>query len=146
MGRPDIIPELQAYDYNFIKVIPYIFVLGLSLVGVNVFVVLTGGILLSGAIGMFYGDFTILGLCKEIYGGFTNMNEIFLLSLLTGGLAAMVTKAGGVQWLLEKIQKKVKGEKSAQIGIGALVALTDAAVANNTVAIIINGESISSLA
>ncbi|GLI55059.1 sodium:proton antiporter [Propionigenium maris DSM 9537] len=139
MGKPEIVPELQVYDYNFIKVIPYIFVLGLSLVGVNVFVVLTGGIILSGAIGMFYGDFTTLGLCGEIYGGFTNMNEIFLLSLLTGGLAAMVTEAGGVQWLLEKIQKNVKGKKSAQIGISALVALTDAAVANNTVAIIING-------
>ncbi len=139
MGRPEIVPELQAYDYNFIKVIPYIFVLGLSVVGVNVFVVLTGGIFLSGAIGMFYGDFNLLGLCGEIYGGFKNMNEIFLLSLLTGGLAAMVTKAGGVQWLLEKIQKNVKGKKSAQIGISALVALTDAAVANNTVAIIING-------
>ncbi|GLI58291.1 sodium:proton antiporter [Propionigenium maris DSM 9537] len=139
MGRPEVIPEVQSYDYTLIKVIPYIFVLGLSLVGINVFVVLTGGVLLSGVIGMAYGDFTLLGLCKEIYGGFTNMNEIFLLSLLTGGLAAMVTKAGGVQWLLEKIQKNVKGEKSAQIGIGALVALTDAAVANNTVAIIING-------
>ncbi len=139
MGRPEVIPEVQSYDYTLIKVIPYIFVLGLSLVGINVFVVLTGGILLSGAIGMIYGDFTLLGLCKEIYGGFTNMNEIFLLSLLTGGLAAMVTKAGGVQWLLEKIQKNVKGEKSAQIGIAALVGLTDAAVANNTVAIIING-------
>ncbi len=139
MGKPEVIPEVQSYDYTLIKVIPYIFVLGLSLVGINVFVVLTGGILLSGAIGMIYGDFTLLGLCKEIYGGFTNMNEIFLLSLLTGGLAAMVTKAGGVQWLLEKIQKNVKGEKSAQIGIAALVGLTDAAVANNTVAIIING-------
>jgi len=67
------------------------------------------------------------------------MNEIFLLSLLTGGLATMTTKAGGVQWLIEQIQKFIIGPKTAKVGVGFLVAVTDMAVANNTVAIIING-------
>ncbi len=67
------------------------------------------------------------------------MNEIFLLSLLTGGLAAMVTKAGGIEWIVQKVEKSIKGKKSADFGIGILVSLTDLAVANNTVAIIING-------
>jgi Na+/H+ antiporter NhaC len=138
-GRPEILPEVQNYDFSLIKVLPYLFVLGFSLIGMNVFVVLTGGIVLSGAIGLIYGNFTILTFSKEIYNGFVGMNEIFLLSFLTGGLAAMVTKAGGIQWLLEKIQKTIKGPKTAQLGIGALVGITDMAVANNTVAIIING-------
>ncbi|WP_443110655.1 Na+/H+ antiporter NhaC family protein [Caloramator sp. mosi_1] len=43
-GRPETIPSLQVYDYNLIKVIPYLFVLILSLAGLNVFVVLTIGI------------------------------------------------------------------------------------------------------
>lgn len=51
----------------------------------------------------------------------------------------MTTKAGGIQWLIDQIQKFIVGPKSAKIGIGTLVALTDIAVANNTVAIIING-------
>lgn len=68
------------------------------------------------------------------------MIDIFLLSMLTGGLAEMISKDGGIQYLLTKIQKFMKGRKSAEIGIAALVSLTDAAVANNTVAIIINGE------
>jgi len=138
-GRPEILPEVQNYDFSLIKVLPYLFVLGFSLIGMNVFIVLTGGIVLSGAIGLVYGNFTILTFSKEIYNGFVGMNEIFLLSFLTGGLAAMVTKAGGIQWLLEKIQKSIKGPKTAQLGIGALVGITDMAVANNTVAIIING-------
>ncbi|MEG1582777.1 MAG: Na+/H+ antiporter NhaC family protein [Cetobacterium sp.] len=138
-GKPDIAPEAGIYTFNIIKVLPYIFVLALSLVGINVFVVLTAGIVFSGAIGLFYGDFTMLGYAKEIYNGFTGMTEIFLLSLLTGGLAALVTKAGGVEWIMEVIQKRIKGRRSAQFGIGLLVTLTDAAVANNTVAIIING-------
>ncbi|MCJ8341532.1 MAG: Na+/H+ antiporter NhaC family protein [Cetobacterium sp.] len=138
-GRPETIIPPQEYTYNLLKIIPYIFVLVVSLMGVNVFVVLTGGIFLSGAIGIYYGTFSLIGLAREVYIGFNNMNEIFLLSLLTGGLAALVTKAGGIQWILEKVDKFIVGRKSAQVGIGILVALTDFAVANNTVAIIING-------
>ncbi|MGL5050214.1 MAG: Na+/H+ antiporter NhaC family protein [Cetobacterium sp.] len=138
-GKPDSTPETAEHLFNIIKVLPYVFVLLLSLIGVNVFIVLTSGILLSGGIGLFYGDFTMLSYAKEIYNGFTGMTEIFLLSLLTGGLAALVTKAGGIDWIMSTIEKKIKGVRSAQFGIGALVALTDMAVANNTVAIIING-------
>lgn len=138
-GRPETIVTAQYYDYSILKILPYIFVLVLSLVGINVFIVLTGGIVFSGIIGIMTGSFTAIQFTKEIYSGFINMNEIFVLSLLTGGLATMVTKAGGVEWILQKIQKMIRGEKSAQLGIGILVALTDFAVANNTVAIIING-------
>ncbi|WP_125153019.1 Na+/H+ antiporter NhaC family protein [Clostridium rectalis] len=138
-ARPEVIPPIKIYEYSIIKVIPYLFVLILALIGINVFVVLTGGIILAGAIGIFYGDLNILTFSQEIFNGFTGMIDIFLLSMFTGGLANMITKAGGIQFLLDKIEKMVKGKKSAEIGMGALVALTDAAVANNTVAIIING-------
>lgn len=64
-ARPEIIPEVIIYDYNIIKVLPYIFVLVMALVGMNVFVVLTLGILLSGIIGFIYGDFTLAKLWKR---------------------------------------------------------------------------------
>jgi len=111
----------------------------MALAGVNVFVVLTSGILLSGIIGFIYGDFTLLGYGKEIYNGFTNMTEIFVLSLLTGGMAQMVTRQGGIQWVIDTVQKFIVGKKSAKVGVGLLVSLADIAVANNTVAIIITG-------
>lgn len=145
MGRPDVLTEVEVYNYNLIKILPYLTVLILAVSGVNVFTVLTGGIILSGIIGIAYGDFTLLGFTKEISNGFIGMQEIFLLSFLTGGLAHMVTKAGGIQWLLDAVQRKVTGKRSAQLGVASLVALTDAAVANNTVAIIINGSLAKSL-
>jgi len=138
-ARPDVVPEAMNYDYNLVKVFPYIFVLVMALAGVNVFVVLTSGILLSGIIGFIYGDFTLLGYGKEIYNGFTNMTEIFILSLLTGGMAQMVTRQGGIQWVIDTVQKFIVGKKSAKVGVGLLVSLADIAVANNTVAIIITG-------
>jgi len=139
LGRPEVTPSAQIYDYNIIKVLPYLFVLILAIIGINVFVVLTGGIILSGAIGMIYREFTLIGFTQEIFNGFSGMIDIFLLSMFTGGLAHMITKAGGIEFLLQKIKKMVKSKKSAELGIGILVGLTDAAVANNTVAIIING-------
>ncbi|HLR35367.1 MAG TPA: Na+/H+ antiporter NhaC family protein [Tissierellales bacterium] len=139
-GKPLSTPETQEYTFNIIKVIPYIFVLIAALAGVNVFVVLTGGIIVSGAIGLYYGNFTLLEFAQETYSGFTGMFDIFLLSLLTGGLANMVSKGGGLNWLLYKINRKIRGKKSAELGISALVALTDAATANNTIAIIVSGQ------
>ncbi len=139
-GKPVSTPETQEYTFNIIKVIPYIFVLIVALVGVNVFVVLTGGIIISGAIGLYYESFTLLEFAQETYSGFAGMFDIFLLSLLTGGLANMVSKGGGLDWLLYKVNRKIKGQKSAELGISALVALTDAATANNTVAIIVSGQ------
>ena len=67
------------------------------------------------------------------------MTEIFVLSLLTGGMAQMVTRQGGIQWVIDTVQKFIVGKKSAKVGVGLLVSLADIAVANNTVAIIITG-------
>ena len=139
LGRPEIIPEIEILPFNVLKILPYIAVLVLAVAGLNVFAVLAVGIILSGLIGFHHGTFTFLSFAQEIYHGFMGMNDIFLLSMLTGGLAAMSAEAGGIQWLIDKIQKLIIGKKSAKFGIGILVALTDIAVANNTVAIIING-------
>ena len=138
-GQPTQTPQIDTLSYNVIKVLPYLLVLGMSLCGLNVFLVLLSGIIASGIVGLAYGDFGLLGFSTNIYNGFTSMNEIFILSLFTGGLAGLVIQAGGITWLLEKVEKLIKGPKSAELGIATLVSLTDIAVANNTVAIIING-------
>ena len=138
-GRPDTIVPLETGSFSIIKVVPYVVVLGLAAGGVNVFVTLTCGIALSGCIGLATGSFSLLSFATNIYSGFTNMTEIFLLSLLTGGLAKMVTVNGGLAFLLKKIQTAVRGQKSARLGIMAIAALGDIAVANNTIAILITG-------
>lgn len=138
-GRPDVTPNIETGPIDIVKILPYLFVLIAALVGVNVFLVLTGGIVFSGALLLFENGFDVINLATEIYGGFTGMFEIFLLSMLTGGLSYMVTKEGGLEWMVQKIRKSIKGKKSAELGISALVAGLDAAVANNTVAIIISG-------
>ncbi|MGO1580795.1 MAG: Na+/H+ antiporter NhaC family protein [Peptoniphilaceae bacterium] len=138
-GQPDVAPVKEVLEFDIIKIIPYLFVLIASIAGMNVFIVLVCGTILSGAIGLYNGAFGLLEYSNLIFDGFTGMFEIFLLSMLTGGLAALVNHGGGLDWLLDKIKGFIKGPKSAEVGIATITALTDAATANNTVAIIIDG-------
>lgn len=137
---PPIAVETGVHEYNLVKVMPYVVVLVTAVMGLNVFLVLVGGIILAGAIGIWYGDLTLMTFVQATYKGFLSMTDIFLLSMLTGGLAEMVSKAGGIAYLLHNVQKFIRGKKSAELGISALVSMTDIALANNTVSIIINGE------
>ena len=131
--------EAGNYEYSVMKIVPYILVIFLSVVGVNVFVTLFFGIISAVILGVFDGDFTIMESTRIAYTGFTNMTEIFLLSLLTGGLAALVERNGGIDYILNKIKVLIKSKRSAQFGIAALVSTINMAIANNTVSIIISG-------
>jgi len=128
-----------VYDYSIIKIMPYVLVIILSIVGVNVFVTLLLGSISAGFLGIVYGDFTLLASTKIAYAGFTNMTEIFLLSLLTGGLAALVERNGGIDFILANIKKLINNKKTAQFGMATLVGTINMAIANNTVSIIIAG-------
>lgn len=139
VGKPDELPTIDELPYNFILIIPYLFVLISAISGMNVFLVLTSGIVLSGIIGIACGGLTLMTFAQNIFTGFEGMFEIFLLSMLTGGLSYMVSKNGGIEWLVEKIRSFARGRRSAEISIALLTLLTDAATANNTVAIIIDG-------
>lgn len=138
-GRSDTSSGISHGSYDIVKVLPYIFVLITSVLGINVFVVLTLGTIFSGGIGIFYNSFNLLEFSSHIYTGFESMFEIFLLSLLTGGLASLVRYGGGLDFIIKKISGFIKSRKSCEVGIGLITILTDAATANNTVAIIIDG-------
>ena len=121
-------------------IVPYLLVIALSVLGVNVFLVLIVGVLISGIIGISTGILSWLDFANKIYEGFLGMNEIFLLALLTGGLAGIVENMGGITFLLNKAKQMMRGQKSAYFGMGFLVSLIDAAIANNTIAIVLSGK------
>lgn len=131
--------NIPKVSYEWWVILPYIIVIVLALLGINVFATLILGTILAGLIGFAGGNFTVLEFTQKIYEGFLNMTDIFLLSMLTGGLAAMVDKAGGIDYVLYQIKKNIKNKKSAQMGIGTLVGFTNLAIANNTVSIVITG-------
>lgn len=133
------VANVEVKDFSLSLIMPYLAVILLSILGVNVFLVLMIGILLSGAVGLGNGLLSWLEFANKIYDGFASMNDIFLLSLFTGGLAGIVENLGGINYLLNKVKSVISGQKSAYFGIGALVGLSDMAIANNTIAIVLTG-------
>ncbi|MGO1068436.1 Na+/H+ antiporter NhaC family protein [Lysobacter sp. CA199] len=124
-------------------IVPYLIVLGLAIAGVDVIIVLSIGLVIAGLFGVFFAeDFGFAAYTSHIWDGFESMVEITLLSLLVGGLGALMKAAGGLAWLAQVIGKFARGHRSrraGEISIAALSATTDVFTANNTVAILISG-------
>lgn len=139
-SAPIAVPEA-----NYWLALPYFFIIALAVSGLNVFVVLTLGIILAAVFGFVAVDYAVVAFSQDIYEGFTSMQEIFLLSLLIGGLSALIRQQGGLAFLsnsVERVAAKLskRKERSAAFGISGLTALTNLAVANNTVTILLSGE------
>ncbi|WP_270525101.1 Na+/H+ antiporter NhaC family protein [Staphylococcus epidermidis] len=133
------IDHTKNYDYNLIKVIPYLLVLILALVGINVIIVLIGGTVLAGIIGLIDGSFGWNGLLNAISKGIIGMEDIAMIALLIGGLVGIIQHNGGIDWLLNFVRSKVKSKRGAELGIASLVSASDISTANNTISIIMAG-------
>lgn len=75
----------EALSYDFIRIIPYLVVLIGALVGLNVFLLLVGGTVLSLGIGLAYGDFGLLDIFNIMGDGITSMYDITVISILVAG-------------------------------------------------------------
>jgi len=144
--------ELAPQQVDMFKVLPYLAILVLAVSGLNVFVVLTVGILLAGFTGFVSIDYSIASFASDIFTGFKNMQEIFILSMLVGGLAALMQQRGGLAFISAKIEALIKrcskkqSKRVTEFGIATLVSLTNSCVANNTVSIIVTGSIAKELA
>ena len=129
----------QTYSYEFIKVVPYIAVLVGALCGVNVFVLLGGGILFAGVVGMATGSLDLSALIQAISGGMAGMQELCILVLIVGGVVGLMKHNEGIDFLLHFITSRINSKKGAGFGIAALVSVVDLCTANNTIAIVTAG-------
>lgn len=128
-----------AGHLNLLKVLPYIIVLLTAVMGMNVMVVLTLGIALCATIGLFDGSFDIFGMMAAMGEGILGMSELIIVTLLAAGLLEMIHIAGGIDFIIEKMTRRIHGKRGAELSIGTLVALTDICTANNTIAILTVG-------
>ncbi len=124
-------------------VLPYVLVLILALAGLDVVLVLGIGLVAAGGFGLALApDYGAVDFAGDIYAGFESMVEITLLSILIGGLAALIKACGGLDWLAQVIAKFARGHtgrRSGEFSIAALAAGTNVLTANNTVAILVSG-------
>lgn len=145
LGSDAPLPPVGEVDW--VKVLPYIAILVLAIAGVNVFVVLGSGVVMAGLVGLFQTpDYALMNWAKDIYKGFSDMQEILILAMLIGGLGAVMSHQGGLAFIVKFIDRilarmsEKKGKVStvsAELGIASVVSLTNLAIANNTVSIIV---------
>lgn len=126
-------------EYQVVKVIPYLVVLIGALIGVNVFVILIAGTVLSAAVGVGTGAFSVGEVFQKMGEGVTSMYDITVISIIVAAIVALVKEYGGIEFILNLIKKNIKGVRGGELGISALVLLVDCCTANNTVAIVMAG-------
>ena len=135
MGDP---AEIQGeFPFQFIKVVPYLAVLAMALIGVDVFIVLLAGTVFSGLVGFFTGSLTWVTFAKAAGSGIGGMLDIVALCMVLKGLAGLATANGGLKWLVSLFAKSVTTKKRGEVAIAGMVTVVDMAIANNTVAIVI---------
>lgn len=129
-------PQIQ--DIEWLKVIPYLIVLGTAIAGLNVMLVLLLGIFSTGIIGLFSGTgfFDWFGAMGT---GITGMGELIIITLLAGGMLETIRYNGGIDFIISRLTRHVSGKRGAELSIAALVSVANLCTANNTIAIITTG-------
>ncbi|MDD6892308.1 MAG: Na+/H+ antiporter NhaC family protein [Bacteroidales bacterium] len=128
-----------AAPVEWVKVLPYLIVLGAAFAGVNVTVVLLLGILSTGCIGLAEGSHDLFGWFNALSEGMSGMGDLIIVTLLAGGMLELIRYNGGVDYILQALTRRVNSRRGAELCIAALVSLANVCTANNTIAIITVG-------
>lgn len=138
----------EELTYSIWKVIPYILVLVGALIGINVFVVLIGGTIVSLIVGVATGALAPAQIFIAVGGGEVNgqsiggvmgMYDITVISIVVACIVSLVKEYGGIQFILSWIHRRIRTERGAELGVAGLSLLVDCCTANNTVAIVMAG-------
>ncbi len=138
MGSDFSAPQ-QVTDVQILKVIPYLIVLVIAVLGMNVMAVLTLGILMTGIIGMSDGSFDIFGWMDAMKTGILGMGELIIITMMAGGLLEIIKYNGGIDFIIQRLTRHINGKRGAELTVAGLVSVVDFCTANNTVAIITVG-------
>ena len=128
----------QVQEIEWLKVIPYLIVLGTAVAGVNVMLVLLLGIFSTGIIGLYLGN-DVFDWFGAMGTGIINMGELIIITLLAGGMLEIIRYNGGIDFIIQRLTRHVRSKQGAELSIAALVSIANLCTANNTIAIITTG-------
>ena len=148
-----------------VKLIPYLMVLILALEGMDVLLILSLGIAVNLLIGLLTGSLGWVEWLSSIGEGIGGMGSLIIVTLLAGGMMALIRAGGGLDWLVGALTRRLgasepsadapvadtpepavpspaasrRQRRGAELSIAALVSLANLCTANNTIAIITVG-------
>ena len=129
----------EPTNVNYWLVTPYLAVIILAISGLNVTITLLTGIILA-IILAFCTGFDFFSILGFMGAGIDSMGSLIIITLLAAGLLGLIKKAGGIDFLLQLLTARIKGQRGAQGAIASLVGIVNLCTANNTVAILTVGE------
>lgn len=118
------------------KTLPYLVVLACAAAGCNVLIVLLIGNVLAGMTGLADGSFGFMQWIGCMIDGINGMGELILISMLAGGIFALIKHNGWMDALIGLIQRHTHTQRGAELSICGIVAVANVVTANNTVAIL----------
>ena len=135
---------------DWYKVFPYLLVIVMAMSGIDVSIVLLSGIVANAVMGFCCGSFlpqeagtsaalAWTGWLASLGRGIATMSDLIIVTLLAGGLMELIRANGGLDFIIDRLTRHIKGERGAQFSIAALVCIADICTANNTIAIISTG-------
>lgn len=125
---------------QWVKVLPYLLVLGTAICGMNVMMVLVLGILSTGVLPLIYSDLSLLDWANAMGKGMTGMGELIIVTLLAGGMLELIRYNGGLQYVIRNLTARVHTRRGGELIISLAVSLANLCTANNTVAIVTVGD------
>ena len=128
----------EAGAYNLMTILPYLAVLVMAIAGLDIILVMTLGIVLAAVIGMVNGT-ALIDCMNAVSTGMSNMMTYCIFAMLIAALVGFVRYYGGIDWLMGKLTKLVKGKRSCEYICCNLPMVLSAIIAHGTMAIMISG-------
>ena len=117
----DIMTTPQIQSVEWVKVTPYLVVLGTAIAGMNVTLVLILGIAATGIIGILTGSINFFDWFGSLGTGITGMGDLIIITLMAGGMLELIRFNGGVDYIIQKLTKHVNSKRGAELCIATLV-------------------------
>ena len=142
----ELAPVEIPQQTEWLKVLPYLLVLGTALCGMNVMKVLILGIISTGAVVMLTPGFSPMDWVSAMGTGTTGMGELIIVTLLAAGMLELIRYNGGLSYIVKGLTSCIRGRRGAESSIALMAALANFCTANNTVAIVAVGNIARSVA
>ena len=129
----------QTGSVDLLLIVPYLLIITLALIGLDVSIVLTTGIIVTALIGFCKGALSWTGWMMAMGAGINGMSDLIIVTLLAGGMLEVIRANGGLDFITRGLTRNIKGKRGAELSIAGLVSISNICTANNTIAIITSG-------
>ena len=119
----DVTPEAA----DSLKLVPYLLVLVLAFVGMDVMLILSLGLGVNLLIGLVTGCLGWADWLSSVGEGIGGMGSLIIVTLLAGGMMALIRAGGGLDWLVGALTRRLAASPAAVSSAAVSSASPDAA-------------------